>query len=132
RRPELLILGSQGAVQLMRKLLRDPSFILGAILVLIVLACALFSKQISPHDPGKLSLTARLAEPFSSEYLLGGDPVGRDMLSRIIYGSRISLMVGFLSVSIAMVAGTLLGLLAGYLGGWVDSVLMRLVDVQLA
>lgn len=116
----------------MKRLIRDPSFILGVVLVLGIAVSAIFAEQIAPRSPTSLSLGARLAEPFTAEYPLGADAVGRDMLSRIIHGSRISLLVGLLSVSIAMVSGTLIGLISGYAGGWVDNALMRLVDIQLA
>lgn len=113
------------------KALRDPSFVLGLLIVLLVTATALLSPQLSPKKPEAISLMARLTPP-SADYPLGADAIGRDVLSRIIFGSRISLTVGVVSVAIAVVVGTLVGLMAGYFGGVLDIVLMRLADIQLA
>ena len=116
----------------MRRALRDPSFVLGAAIVVAILAAAIFAAYLAPYDPGAATLRSRLAEPFSTGHLLGADAIGRDILSRIIFGARISLTVGIASVSIAMILGSLIGLVAGYFGGIVDAVLMRLADIQLA
>ena len=116
----------------MKRALTDPSFLLGAFIVLLVVAAALFAPALAPHQPTVANLRARLAAPFQPDYLLGADAIGRDILSRIIYGARISLVVGVASVAIAAVVGTIIGLLAGYFGGLLDTVLMRLADIQLA
>ena len=113
------------------KALRDPSFVLGLLIVLLVAATALLSPQLAPKNPEAISLMARLTPP-SDGYPLGADAIGRDVLSRIIFGSRISLTVGVVSVAIAALVGTLVGLIAGYFGGVLDVVLMRLADIQLA
>ncbi len=116
----------------MKRALTNPSFLLGAGIVLLVVAAAVFAPALAPHQPTAANLRARLAAPFQPAYLLGADAIGRDILSRIIFGARISLVVGVASVAIAAVIGTIIGLLAGYFGGVLDAVLMRLADIQLA
>jgi peptide/nickel transport system permease protein len=101
---------------------------LGIILLLII--SAVFAATIAKDDPTELHLLQRLHGP-SSQYLLGTDDLGRDVYSRMIHGIRISLTVGFVAVFISVVIGTLLGLVSGYFGGWVDSVIMRVVDIML-
>ena len=98
---------------------------------------ALFASQVAPYDPLKGSLSNRLKPPAwqqggTMEYLLGTDKLGRDMLSRIIYGARVSLMVSLVAIFVGGVIGTVLGLISGYFGGWVDALLMRLVDISLS
>ncbi len=116
----------------MRRALRDPSFVIGLAILIIVIGAAVLAPWISPYDPGAATLRARLAEPYTAQHPLGADAIGRDILSRIIFGARISLTVGVASVTIAMIVGTLIGLVAGYFGGLLDAVLMRLADIQLA
>ncbi|WP_257009953.1 ABC transporter permease [Evansella halocellulosilytica] len=117
---------------------KNPSGVLGMLLVLVTVTCALFAPLIAPHDPTAASLSDRLAPPSwadetgESEFILGADQLGRDLLSRIIHGASISLQVGFFGVLLAMVIGTVLGLLAGYFGKWLDDFIMRAADVQLA
>src|SRR5205809_1906476 len=98
---------------------------------------AVFANQLAPHNPEIGSLTARFKPPFwvkggSSQYLLGTDQLGRDVLSRLIFGARVSMVVGFTAVIFSGIVGTTLGILSGYLGGWVDQVIMRLTDTWLA
>ena len=98
---------------------------------------AIFANQLAPHNPEIGSLSARFKPPFwetggSTKYLLGTDQLGRDVLSRLIFGARVSMIVGFTAVIFAGVIGTALGILSGYLGGWVDQVIMRLTDTWLA
>jgi len=116
----------------MRRALRDPSFVVGLSIVLLVVLAAVFAPQIAPLEPGAAALRSRLAPPFQEPHALGADAIGRDILSRIIFGARVSLTVGVASVAIAMVIGTFIGLVAGYFGGMLDTVLMRLADIQLA
>src|SRR5215204_914440 len=109
-----------------------PVFILGTIALV-----ALFANQLAPHNPEVGSLTARFKPPFwikggSYEYLLGTDQLGRDVLSRLIFGARVSMIVGITAVLVAGLIGTTLGIISGYLGGWVDQVVMRLTDTWLA
>ncbi len=102
----------------------------GGVFVALVLI-ALFSPILAPCDPLEQNLAVRLRPP-SLAHPLGTDDFGRDILSRIIYGARISLRIGLVALSIALSAGTFLGLVAGYKGGWVDSCIMRLMDIMLA
>jgi peptide/nickel transport system permease protein len=117
---------------------KNPYGIVGMLLVLLSVCCALFADWLAPMDPSKASLTSRLMPPIwanetdKATYLLGTDQLGRDLLSRIIHGAKISLMVGFFGVIIAMTIGTLLGLISGYFGKWLDDLIMRLADIQLA
>lgn len=108
-----------------------------AILVLLI-ACAVFAPLIAPHDPEEQSLLMRLTPPAwmangDWSYALGTDGLGRDVLSNILYGLRISLLTGFVAVALSVVAGAVVGLIAGYrANGWLDTVAMRLVDIQLS
>jgi len=110
---------------------RNPRMILGGALVLTWLALAVFAPFIAPYDPIKVNPTDALLPP-SAGHLLGTDDLGRDMLSRILWGSRISLSVGLISVGIGFFVGVTLGLAAGYLGGTFDLVVMRGIDALLA
>jgi ABC-type dipeptide/oligopeptide/nickel transport system permease subunit len=101
----------------------------GVVLVSISLIMALFAEWISPYNPYKL--TGLPYEKPSLTHPLGTDDIGRDLLSQLIYGSRISLTVGVLSAAIATFIGVIVGMLAGYMGGWLDEILMRLTDVVL-
>lgn len=102
----------------------------GLALVAGLFVVSLAAPLIAPYDPNFIDLKAVLMSP-SGEHLLGTDPLGRDVLSRIIYGSQVSLKVGFVAVGLATLIGLLVGALAGYYGGWADQVLMRLVDLML-
>jgi peptide/nickel transport system permease protein len=99
----------------------------GLVILVIVAACAIFAPLLAPDDPLEQDYLA-LAQGPSRAHWLGTDDLGRDLLSRIIYGSRVSLEVGAIAVGIAVALGMLIGLLAGYPGGWSDNVLMRLMD----
>jgi peptide/nickel transport system permease protein len=108
----------------------------GTILFLLFLLAAL-APYISPHNPVEQNLTNTLLPPFwekegTMKHLLGTDNLGRDILSRLLYGSRVSLMVGFSAVFLSCLIGVWVGLLSGFLGRWVDSLVMRLTDVQLS
>jgi peptide/nickel transport system permease protein len=104
---------------------------IGLGLLLAIVLMAIFAPWLAPHDPLKQNIVSRL-EPPSFEFWLGTDSYGRDVLSRLIYGSRVSLMVGFVAILIAMTIGSSLGVLAGYLGGIFDRLVMGLVDVLLS
>lgn len=118
----------------------SPTAILAALIALVCVFCAVFAPWVAPHNPFDLSTlelgNARLPPAWSAEgsstFLLGTDDQGRDILSALMYGARISLAVGLASVLISVVAGVSLGLMAGFLGGWFDEVLMRLCDVMLS
>jgi peptide/nickel transport system permease protein len=108
-----------------------------AILVFFLLIPAIFAPLVAPHDPLKGSLSKRLKPPVwaeggSIEYPLGTDKMGRDLLSRMIYGARISLLVSFMAVFVGGSMGTTLGLISGYFGGKIDALIMRLVDITLS
>ncbi len=117
----------------------SPITILSAVVTAIFFLSAAFAPWVAPHnpfDPATLDLLDAFTPPAweadgTSKFLLGTDDQGRDILSTIIYGSRVSLIVGFSAVLFSVVLGVGLGLLAGYLGGWIDSIVMRLADVQL-
>jgi peptide/nickel transport system permease protein len=114
-----------------RRSLRNPTLIIGATLVLFLIVVAVFAPEIAPYKPDQQDLSATLANP-SSHHLLGTDQLGRDTLSRLIFGARVDLKVGFLAVLFPFIIGTVLGSLAGYFGRWVDTIVMRLVDVVVA
>jgi ABC-type dipeptide/oligopeptide/nickel transport system permease subunit len=114
------------------KFRRDHFFQLGSLFVAIVLAAALFAPWLAPHDPLSGDLrSAYLVRP-GSRFLLGTDTQGRDVLSRVLYGARLSLAVGLISQSVSATLGIILGLIAGYYGRWVDALVMRLADITLA
>ncbi|MBR9763881.1 MAG: ABC transporter permease [Rhodobacteraceae bacterium] len=103
----------------------------GVGLLALILLSAIFAPLLAPHDPLQQNILHRLEGP-SPEFWLGTDSYGRDVLSRLLYGTRVSLLVGFLSVLIAMTVGSAIGIFAGYVGGMVDQVIMGLVDVMLS
>lgn len=108
-------------------------FILGASLTIIICLAVLFSSQLFPGGADKIDLMARLAKPFTTmAHPLGTDPLGRDVLARVVVGGKISLLVGFVSVAGSVVFGVLMGLIAGYYRGFWDMVVMRFADLQLA
>jgi peptide/nickel transport system permease protein len=115
----------------LRRLLRNKLAIAGMVILVAFLFSALFAPWLAPYDPIKQELVRRRETP-SAEHLLGMDDVGRDVLSRIIFGARTSLQVGMGSVSFAILIGALLGAISGYLGGWFDNVVMRLMDILMA
>ncbi|MCR4403591.1 MAG: ABC transporter permease [Firmicutes bacterium] len=103
--------------------------VLGGVMVALFVGAAVLAPVVAPHDPYTMDLANTNQPPGSPRHLLGTDNFGRDILSRLIYGSRISLLIGVVVVSIASVLGTCLGLFSGYYGGWVDQAVMRLVEV---
>ena len=107
-----------------------------AILVLVIIA-AIFGPLLSPLDPNRQDIMTRLADPMTEGrrhviFLLGTDTLGRDVFSRLLYGARVSLMVGICAILVGGTIGVVAGLVSGYFGGWVDDVIMRLGDIQLA
>jgi peptide/nickel transport system permease protein len=118
-------------------LVRSPVGLTGMILVIMMVIMALAAPLLAPHDPAKINIKARLAPPAWSPggdpaFLLGTDQLGRDLLSRIIYGSRISLLIGLGGVVVAMVVGVFLGLLSGFFGGLLDTIISRMLDTFMA
>lgn len=114
-----------------RTFTRNRAAVFGLVMVLVVVVTAVAAPLLAPHDPIKQEARERLAPP-SDLYPLGQDDYGRDILSRVIYGARISLMVGVLSVLLGGTLGTAMGLVAGYRGGMVEAIIMRVVDTLLA
>ena len=106
-------------------------FYAGAAILLLLAAAALFAPALVPYNPLSQNLDQDLI-PRSSEHWLGTDKLGRDILSRIIYGGRISLLVGITTVAFSLAIGIVIGSLSGYFGGWIDQMLMRLVDILMA
>ncbi len=122
---------------LWQSLKRAQSPVIPTVILGVITFVAVFANLLAPHNPEVGSLVHRFKPPFwmakgSVTYLLGTDQLGRDVLSRLIFGARISLVVGFTAVIFAGAVGTFLGILSGYLGGWVDQVIMRLTDTWLA
>lgn len=114
-----------------RRLLRDKLAIVGLVIMVSFVLTAVLAPLLAPYDPIVQKLVERRTPP-SSQHPLGLDDLGRDILSRIIYGSQKSLQVGVLSVGLAIFLGALIGAISGYLGGWADSLVMRLMDIMLA
>lgn len=114
-----------------RRLLQSKIGIAGLAIIIFLILVAVFAPVLAPYDPFKQNIITRYKAP-SSDHLLGTDEMGRDILSRIIYGSRISLQVGLVSVALALIFGVSFGLLAGYYGGKLDMLIMRFMDIMLA
>jgi peptide/nickel transport system permease protein len=117
--------------RIFRQLLRNRRAVVGAILLLLIIGLAVFAPYVTKYDPAKQNMRNRL-QPPSKEHILGTDQFGRDIYSRVVYGARLSLRVGFLSISLALVVGSALGLIAGYYGGILDNIIMRFIDILLA
>ena len=124
--------------KLRRRVFKNHSFLIGAVILIFIILIALFAPLFSPHDPYDQDLARRLMNPFWHDkktndlYLLGTDKVGRDYLSRLIYGAQISLLIGFLTILISGTIGTALGVVAGYFGGRVDMVVNFIINTRLA
>ena len=114
------------------RVLGNRAVLIGAIIVSVIVAAALLAPALPLGDPNRTQPGRRLAAPLSPGFFLGSDHLGRDLLSRIVWGARISLTVGVLATVLAMIAGTTVGLLAGYFGGPVDQVVMRGIDLVMA
>jgi len=110
---------------------RSPLSIIGVFLIILIICIAIFAPLIAPYSPYKIDMSNTLRPP-SAKHWLGTDSLGRDVFSRVVYGSRISLKIAFVVVSIAATSGTLLGVISGYYGGMIDMIIMRIVDVFLA
>ncbi|MGD0169460.1 MAG: ABC transporter permease [Smithella sp.] len=109
---------------------KNKLMLYGGGLVTLLLIISILAPWLAPYDPGQIDLTNVLTSP-SMKHLCGTDQLGRDVLSRMIWGSRISLKVGFAATGVAIIIGAILGAISGYYGGWVDSVIMRFVDIML-
>lgn len=115
-----------------RRFRRDKMAMIGAAWLLFVFVISLLAPFIAPYDPLETNLRLRLQPIGTEDHILGTDDLGRDILSRLIWGGRISLVVGFSAVLVAMTVGTTIGLLTGFYGGWLDIVVMRLIDILMA
>ncbi len=124
-------------IEQLSQLWRNKTAIAGLIIIIVFILSAIFAPYISPHDPLATSLYDQLKPPVwyeggTGNHLLGTDDLGRDILSRLIYGARISLLVSVISVSLAFFFGTLIGAVAGYKKGWLDNLIMRIMDIILS
>ena len=117
--------------QFYRELLRQKSAVIGASILIFFIITAIFAPLIATHDPRDADVTARL-KGWSQEHYFGTDKVGRDIFSRIVYGSQISIKVGLVAMTFSISIGALLGIIAGYYGGWLDNTIMRVMDMMLA
>ena len=115
----------------LRRMLRSPKGAVGMAILGLLMFTAIFGPYLTPHDPILINVKVQL-QPPSTIYWFGTDELGRDIFSRIIYGSRVSLQAGLLAVALAALVGVITGLLAGYMGGWFDTVIMRIWDTFLA
>lgn len=114
----------------MKKFIKNKMAVLAIVFITLIVIVAVFAPFIAPYDPATQDLSQRLIAP-SSQHLLGTDDLGRDVFSRIVYGARVSISVGFFAVLLTIVIGAAFGILAGYFGGWIDSILMRFTDIML-
>ena len=114
------------------RLRRNHLAVFGMIIVILVCITALFAPLLPLPDPNATELSERLQKPFSEQHVLGTDHLGRDILSRIVWGTRVSLVVGVVATLIAAITGSLIGIIAGFYGRWVDNILMRSIDMVMA
>lgn len=122
---------TSGFKDFVKRFKRNKAAVVGLTILVLLMLVAIFAPYIAPYDPYDAQMQFALEKP-SAQHLLGCDELGRDVLSRIIYGARISLRVGLEAVAIALGIGIILGALAGYYGGWIDLLIMRVMDVMLA
>ncbi len=120
-----------GILSFLRALFRQRQAQIGGLIVLVLLVMAIFAPLIAPYGPTEIK-AGRPLDPPSRSHVFGTDGLGRDMFSRIVYGARITLQIGSISVALALVLGVIAGIVAGYYGGWADTILMRFTDVTLA
>jgi peptide/nickel transport system permease protein len=114
-----------------QRFIRDPQVVIGTVIVLLLILGAIFAPLLTSYDPTRLSPRDKFQAP-NAEHLFGTDQLGRDILARILYGARVSLLVGLLAVALSAVIGTVLGAISGYFGGWPDVIIMRITDTFLA
>lgn len=132
QRPQETPHPSHSEFRAVRRLLRHKGAVVGGTIVLILLAAAIFAPVLAPYHPIEDAELVNQLKPPSAQHWMGTDEQGRDILSRIIWGSRLSLMVSVVSVGISLVTGVVIGSLAAYYGGWWDLAVMRLIDIMLA
>lgn len=113
------------------RIMKSKTSFIGLLIIALLLITALFAPLIAPHDPAAQSIVDRY-QPPSGKHILGTDELGRDIFSRIVYGTRISIQIGLIAVGISLIIGVLLGGIAGYFGRWIDQVIMRIIDIMMA
>ena len=128
---EVAIRPPSGRRGVLRRFLRHRLAVLGVVLIALLGIGAGGAPWLAPHDPDDIAITDRYAPPLSAGRVLGADDLGRDVLSRLMYAGRISLSVGIAAMLVTLIVGFAIGAFAAYLGGWIDTVLMRLTDVML-
>lgn len=116
----------------LRRLLRNPTSVFGLCMITIMLICALFAPWIAPYDPIRGDLANDYVQPPSIEHVFGTDAIGRDVFTRVIYGAQLSLKIALATQVIALTIGIIAGMVSGFFGGWIDLVLMRIVDIIMA
>jgi peptide/nickel transport system permease protein len=126
-RPTNLFQKTLGRIPVLGDVIRQPLGAIGFGIVLVFLICVVFAPLIAPYDYARMDIPNRMQGP-SEKYLLGTDNLGRDIFSRLVYGSRIAFETALPSVGIALIVGTLLGLIAGYTGGWIDNIIVVIMD----
>lgn len=119
---------SSPSAEIFKRFRRHRLAMVGVVILSLIFFASVFAPVLSPYDPNRVNLRER-SQPPSAQHWLGTDRTGRDVLTRVLYAGRISLMVGVVAVTISLLVGTLLGAVAGHFGGWVDSLIMRAVDV---
>jgi ABC-type dipeptide/oligopeptide/nickel transport system permease subunit len=116
----------------LRRFFRNPSNTIGMILIVTALSCALFAPLLAPYDPIFGDLANKYVTPPSVEHLFGTDAIGRDILSRVIYGAQISLKIALIAQAVGLTIGITVGSITGYFGGWFDTIFMRFVDIVMS
>ena len=124
--------GRSSVAEAARMFRRSGSALFGLVLVVVLGLAAALAPLLAPHDPNLIDTARRLARPLTAGHVLGTDEFGRDLLSRLLYGARTSLVVGLAATALAAVAGSAFGLLAGFVGRWVDQLVMRSIDTLMA
>ncbi len=118
--------------ELFYQIRHNRSASIGLSIIVFFILVAFFAPLLAPHDPIVQDISMRKTPPMTAGYILGADDLGRDILSRIIYGSRVSMMIGVVAVGIAIIFGSLIGIVSAYYGGWIDVIIMRIIDIMLA
>ena len=114
-----------------RRFMRNRMAVAGLVFLVIVILAAVFAPWVAPYKPDEIFWSS-IRQPPSAQFLLGTDEIGRDILSRLIYGSQYSLFIGVFVTTLSLTSGILIGLIAGYYRGWIDTAIMRLMDIILA